>query len=178
MPACIYPVTTIFTTSKAVLKWLGTVLLLVTTIPLTVMFTVAVSYPMLADPLALILSVFPSLGISWGIFKTSVSAIISKELERDPPGGAIGALGETKVTKLAFVMLLSAVSCFCFILFKDVRTFTRVKPSSAGESANSGKSCFKRNNPKFRVQGLGVRAVRASRQIQVNPRLKPCDLAT
>ena len=138
MPACMYPITTIFTTSKAVLKWLGTVLLLVTTIPLTVMFTIAISFPMLADPLALILSIFPSLGISWGVFKTSVAAIISKELERYPPGGAIGALGETKVTKLALVMLLSAFSCFCFILLKDIRAFTRVKPSSAGEAANSG----------------------------------------
>ncbi|EKX50274.1 hypothetical protein GUITHDRAFT_151265, partial [Guillardia theta CCMP2712] len=83
MSALTYALTFLFSSSKAVLKYMSTVLLFVTTIPLSLLFSLALVVPNLASSLSLILSVFPALAFAWSLFLLSVNAIISHDLKQE-----------------------------------------------------------------------------------------------
>jgi len=64
-----YAVSFLFSSAKSVLKYISTIMLFATTLPLTFLFSLAVVLPNTAHAAALLLSVFPGLAVSWGLFQ-------------------------------------------------------------------------------------------------------------
>eukprot|EP00290_Baffinella_frigidus_P049603 CAMPEP_0180392728 /NCGR_PEP_ID=MMETSP0989-20121125/33323_1 /TAXON_ID=697907 /ORGANISM="non described non described, Strain CCMP2293" /LENGTH=79 /DNA_ID=CAMNT_0022394469 /DNA_START=33 /DNA_END=269 /DNA_ORIENTATION=+ len=79
MSSASYVLSSFFTTTQAVAKYFATVLLLVTTVPLSLMFSASAILPhSWASVFSAVLSFFPSLALAWGLFSLSVAAILSR----------------------------------------------------------------------------------------------------
>jgi hypothetical protein len=125
-----YIVSFLFTSSKSVLKYLSTILLFATTVPLCLLFSISVALPNTANAAALLLSIFPALAMAWGLFNVSVTAILSHELERDVPLYNIFVRtpeGHYGAGWYVLILLGSSVVYFIAAVRRDLETYRHYK---------------------------------------------------
>ena len=125
-----YLVAFLFSSSKSVLKYLSTILLLATSLPLCILFSISVALPNTANAAALVLSVFPALAMAWGLFNLSVTALLSHELERQVPLYNIFVRtpeGHFGAGWYVLVLLGSALAYFIAAVRRDLETYRHYK---------------------------------------------------
>jgi hypothetical protein len=125
-----YLVAFLFSSSKSVLKYLSTILLLATSLPLCILFSVSVALPNTANAAALVLSVFPALAMAWGLFNLSVTALLAHELERQVPLYNIFVRtpeGHFGAGWYVLVLLGSALAYFMAAVRRDLETYRHYK---------------------------------------------------
>ena len=137
-----YAVSFFFSSSKSVLKYLSTILLFATTLPLCFLFSLSVALPNTANAAAVVLSVFPGLAVAWGVFKVSVSAILAAELEREVPWYNIFVRtpeGHAAGGSYALLLLGTALFFLGACVRKDLQGYRHIKthvhvPSESADS--------------------------------------------
>ena len=137
-----YLVSFVFSSPQSVLKYLSTILLFATTLPLCLLFSLSVTLPNTAHAAAQALSVFPGVGLSWSLLQVATTAILAHELERSVPvealfvrtadGHAGAAFYMVVMVASALVFFLISFSFFFFSTFFFVVVLTLVPAATAG----------------------------------------------